>query len=292
MMKTINAQPLFSVQNNLGEGPLWHPFEKQLYWVDITAGDLYRGSPDFSTFTCTHFDTTLGAFAFRKDGGMLLATGKGFAQWDGGQEAPKILWNPLPPRAEVRLNDGKVDPAGRFWAGSIDTTQLDGKLYRLDPDGSQHTLLHDVGIANGLGWSTDRKTMYWTDSHQATIFAFDYDLATGTIRNQRPFVVRQQDDNAIVPDGLCVDAEGCVWSAQWNGWEVVRYDPQGEPILRVSVPAQRVTACCFGGEKYDQLLITTARTGLTDQALAEQPGAGDIFICQTDTQGQETNFFG
>jgi sugar lactone lactonase YvrE len=169
---------------------------------------------------------------------------------------------------------------------------VEGELYRLDPDGTHHTLLHNVGIANGLGWSPDRQTMYWTDSYQATIFAFDYDLATGAITRQRPFVRVKQDEKTIVPDGLCVDAEGCVWSAQWNGWQIVRYDPQGRIMLRVPIPAQRVTSCCFGGENNDQLFITTARTGLSDQELKSQPHAGDVFTCQTDTHGQITNLFG
>ena len=291
-MKRISAELLFEVKNNLGEGPLWHPQEACLYWVDIERGLLYRSKPALTAYTKTHFDTQLGAFCFKKEGGFILATGEGFFNWDYGQRSPKLIWNPLPTRPGVRLNDGKVDPAGRFWAGSIDTEQNKAELYRLDPDGSQHTFLRNIGISNGLGWSPDRQTMYYTDSYQYTIFAFDYEPDTGAISNQRKFIQLPKTGSKTVPDGLCVDAEGCVWSAQWNGWQIVRYDPEGKPLLSVKVPAQRVTSCCFGGENNSLLFITTARTGLNESELADQPHAGDVFVIQTNTIGLATHFYG
>ena len=291
-MKTITAEHLFTAQNRLGEGPLWHPTQRCLYWVDIESGGLYQSFDGLRAFTKTHFETPIGAFCFTNKDGFILATGEGFAAWSPGQAQPSPIWNPLPIRAGVRMNDGKVDPCGRFWAGSIDTEQVEAKLYRLDPDGSQHILLHQIGISNGLDWSPDQQTMYYTDSYRYTIFAFDYDQKTGAIHNQRPFIELPRTRAEIVPDGLCVDAEGCLWSAQWNGWQVVRYDPEGVPMLTVKVPAQRVTSCCFGGELNDQLFITTARTGLTNAELAAQPQAGDVFMLQTDTIGQITTFFG
>ncbi len=291
-MRTVQAEHLFKSQNILGEGPLWHSAEGRLYWVDIDAGDLYSSNPALDGFSRTHFGTTLGAYGFCKAGGFILATGVGFLAWSHEGGEPKELWNPLPPRNGVRLNDGKVDPAGRFWAGSIDTQQAKGELYRLDPAGDYHIILGDIGISNGLGWSSDRRTMYYTDSLRYTIYAFDYDLATGWIQNGRPFVQLPKTPAEIVPDGLCVDAEGCIWSAHWNGWGVIRYDPAGKPLMKVSVPAQRVTSCCFGGEGLRHLFITTAHTGLSPAELAAQPHAGDVFILQTDTVGQPANFFG
>jgi sugar lactone lactonase YvrE len=291
-MKTLSAEPLFHIQNELGEGPVWHPIEKCLYWVDIAAGDLYQSNSELTGFTKTHFNTQIGAFGFVKEGGFILATTDGFSTWKPGQPEPEVFWNPLPPREGIRLNDGKVGPGGRFWAGSMDSAQSKGEFYCIKPDGSHQVMLSDIGISNGLGWSPDRKTMYYTDSIKYTIYAFDFDLETGAITNQRPFVELPNDSREIVPDGLCVDAEGCIWNAHWNGWEVVRYDPQGTPILRVKVPAQRVTSCFFGGEKGDQLFITSACGKLSQEALEKQPYAGGVFICQTDTQGQRVNFFG
>jgi sugar lactone lactonase YvrE len=289
-MKSLSAEPLFNTHNTLGEGPLWHPTQSCLYWVDIEAGHLYRSDPAIKTYTRTRFNTSLGAFCFTQAGGFILATGQGFLTWDGHET--RSIWNPLPNRTGVRLNDGKVDPSGRFWAGSIDTGQRKAELYRLDPDGTQHTLLQNLGIANGLDWSLDRQSMYFTDSYQYTIFAFEYDQETGSIKNQRSFIQLSKTSAEIVPDGLCVDAEGCIWSAHWNGWQVVRYSPTGDPILTVKVPAQRVTSCCFGGEQGDLLFITTARTGLSEDALLNQPHAGDVFVVQTKTTGQITNLFG
>ena len=291
-MAHITAEPLFEVRCQLGESPLWHPVENRLYWVDILNQNLCRSDTTLTQTERFHFQTTLGAFGFRESGGFVLATGKGFAFWDIDDPEPEFGWNPLPDRAGVRMNDGKVDPAGRFWAGSIDTEQSEAGLYRLDPDGTQHTFLRTVGISNGLGWSPDRKTMYYTDSARASIFAFDYDLETGRIRHQRTFVHLRHDNREIVPDGLCVDAEGFIWSAQWNGRLIIRYDPQGTPVLKVMIPVQRPTSCCFGGEKNDQLFITSARADFNIRELQDQPNAGDVFVVQTDTQGQETNFFG
>ena len=291
-MKTIQAEPLFKADNILGEGPLWHPGENRLYWVDIDAGALFASNTDLTDYTKKCFDTTLCAFCFKKAGGFILATGKGFLAWDGKQAQPSLIWNPLPARNGVRLNDGKVDPSGRFWAGSLDTELHQAELYRLDPDGSQHTLLRHLGIANGLDWSPDRKIMYFTDSHQYTIFAFDYNQETGYIQNQRSFILLPKTSAEIVPDGLCVDAEGCIWSAEWNGWGVTRYNPQGKPLLRVNVPAQRVTSCCFGGEQRDLLFITSARTDLSPAELETQPYAGAVFTVQTNTTGQPINYFG
>jgi sugar lactone lactonase YvrE len=289
-VKTINADLLFDTENILGEGPQWHPLEALLYWVDIEAHFLYHSDSILNSFKRFQFDTPIGAFGFAKDGEFLLATGQGFQSWDG--KTLQTIWNPLPLRTNVRMNDGKIDPAGRFWAGSIDTEQNKAGLYRLDPDGRQYTILQNLGIANGLDWSPDRKTMYFTDSSKYTIFSFDYDLETGAIKNQRIVVVLPKTKAEIVPDGLCVDIEGNIWSAHWNGWQVVRYNPAGEPLLSIKVPAQRVTSCCFGGEHGDLLFITTARTGITQKELSEQPKAGCVFVVETDTIGQTANFFG
>ena len=291
-METYQAEHLFRVLNALGEGPLWHPVEKRLYWTDILTGTLYRTNTDLTILEKTFLDIQVGAFAFRKNGGMILASDHGFMEWFFEDHQIAYLWNPLIGQMGVRLNDGKVDPAGRFWAGSLDFQHQKAKLYRLDPDGEHHTMLTGIGISNGIGWSPDHKRMYYTDSYQSTIYVFDYDLESGDITNQKPFVVLPKDEREIVPDGLCVDAEGYIWSAQWNGWGITRYNPQGGAVAHVEVPAQRVTSCCFGGENLDRLLITTSRADLSEDALSNQPYAGDVFVCKVPVQGQETNLFG
>jgi len=291
-MKTFHAERLFPVMNGLGEGPLWHPVENKLYWTDILTGTLYRADPSMGNFEKRFFNLQIGAFAFRKDGGLTLATDRGFYELNVDTGDLSLLWiTPLKYKGE-RLNDGKVDPAGRFWAGSMDPQNKRGALFRLDPDGSKHTMLTDIGISNGLGWSPDRKTMYYTDSFDYTIYEFDYDLRTGSIANQRPLILLPKNEKEIVPDGLCVDQNGNIWSAQWNGWQVVKYDPEGTPTATIEVPAQRVTSCCFGGENLDTLYITTSRADLSEEELEDQPYAGDVFYCQVDEKGQPTNLFG
>ena len=289
---TEKAQMLFSAQNELGEGPLWHPTEKRLYWVDIAAGGLFRSDESLAAYDVFKFDTMIGAFGFCLDGGLILATKQGFSRWQIGQDKPEILWNPLPDRADVRMNDGKVDPAGRFWSGSMDVDRRQGELYRYDPDGQHQVVLQNIGISNGIDWNPNGSKMYYTDSLQFSIFAFDYDNLTGKLTNQSTFIQLPEDDRGIVPDGLCVDMEGCIWSAHWNGWEVVRYDPLGRPIMRIDVPSQQVTSCCFGGENLDLLFITTARIDLPKESLFNQPLAGNVFVFQTNTQGLPTHFFG
>ncbi len=128
-MNILTAKPLFHAQNILGEGPLWHPLKNRLFWVDIITGDLYQSDEGLESFSKTHFDCQIGAFGFRKEGGFIFATDQGFALWDEGQPEPDFFWNPLPTdRKNVRLNDGKVDPGGRFWAGSLDTELIQGEL--------------------------------------------------------------------------------------------------------------------------------------------------------------------
>ena len=290
-MHSLQAELLFDCRCRLGEGPLWHPIEQQLYWLDIENNDLYCANPELSDYAKAKFPTPISALGFIKGDGLILATGEGFATSDGQPNTLQNLWHPFPDQPNLRMNDGKVDPAGRFWAGTLDPAHAQAALYRLDPDGSRHTLLRQIGIANGLGWSPDRKTMYFTDSLSYTIYAFDYDLGTGEIRNQRPFVQLPKDERGIVPDGLCVDVEGCIWSAQWNGWQVVRYSPTGEILQKIALPTQLVTSCCFGGPNLDQLFITTAWTDLTPEERQAQPLAGSVFTLKTTTQGQPANFF-
>ncbi len=290
-MYSIQAELLFDTHCRLGEGPLWNPVEQKLSWVDIENQDLYQSTSRLNDYSKLRFPTPIGAFGFIRGGGLILAVRDGFAASAGTPDTLQTIWQPYPERSEIRMNDGKVDPAGRFWAGTLDPVHAQAALYRLDPDGSRHTLLQGLGISNGLDWSPDCKTMYITDSLRSTIYAFDYDLATGEISHQRPFIKLPQGDRGIVPDGLCVDAEGCIWSAQWNGWQVVRYSPAGEPLLKIDLPTQLVTSCCFGGPQNDRLFITTAWTDLTESQRQAQPLAGAVFTVQTATQGQTVNFF-
>ncbi len=272
-----------AIQNDLGEGPLWSADEGVLYWVDIMVGHFHRWNPTQDRCETFEVGAPLGAIGLRAAGGLVLATKNGFAFWEPGAQALRFLADPEAGKAS-RFNDGKVDRQGRFWAGTMaDDGSLTSCLYRLDPDGSLHTMVTGVGISNGIGWSPDNRTMYYADSPKRTVFAYDFDPATGAMSNERALV--STPGSPDVPDGLTVDSEGFVWCAYWDGWRVVRYDPDGKVAREVRVPVQRPTSCMFGGPALDELYITSARTGLSAAALKAQPLAGDLFRLRPGVKG-------
>jgi len=282
------------VQCCLGEGPLWHPDEHALYWVDITEECFYR--LPYGSETATHIvvNTQIGCMAFRAGGGLVLAVEQGIATWDWEQSALAIITDPQAdnPDPAPRFNDGAVDPQGRFWAGTIAAqpeAHPNGILYRVEADFSTRAIETGVGVSNGIGWSPDHRTMYFTDSTRRVIYAYDYDPATGDISNRRDFVRLSDDDG--VPDGMTVDAEGFIWSAVWDGWRVVRYDPAGKVEREIAMPVQRPTSCMFGGPDLDELFVTSAFTGLSDAQRHEQPFAGDVFRLRVGVKGLPEPFF-
>lgn len=290
MLEIAYASHFLSVQNDLGEDPLWHPNEKRLYWVDIEVGRIHRHTLSNGTIETFTIGTSVGAFGFRQKGGLILATGKGFALWNEQDQKIQILTDPVAGKPGVRLNDGKVDDAGRFWAGSHDP-QGQGALYRLDPDGTCHTMWKNVTISNGLAWSLDKNTFYYTDSGDYAIYTFNHDPQSGVITNRQVFLQLPQDHSQGVPDGLTIDVEGCIWSARWDGGKVVRYSPSGEALLEIILPVSRVTSVTFGGPRLNELFITTASTGLNPQQRKKEPLAGDIFVYKTNTRGLKTPYF-
>lgn len=273
---------VLAVQNELGEGPRWHPVEQALYWVDIIPGRVYRWRPGTDKPEVFEIGGSVGALAFRQSGGLVLATGDGFAFWDGPDQPLRPIANPEPDKSDGRLNDGVVDRNGRFWAGTL-APNFTSALYRLDPDGSIHTMLTEVGTSNGIGWSPDNTIMYYINSDRKAIAAFDYDAASGTISNRREFV--KTADNGGVPDGLVMDSAGYVWAAHWGGWNVTRYAPDGSVDRVIQLPAGQVTACTFGGANLDELYITTAWYGLDDEQRKAQPQAGDLFRLKLGIRG-------
>jgi sugar lactone lactonase YvrE len=268
----------------LGEGPVWVPEEMGLYWVDIQRPCLQRWQPADGEYKKWIMPADIGCFALRKQGGAVMGLRTGFALLDftSGEVFP--IHDPEADLPSTRFNDGKCDRRGRFWAGTMDedTPKTQGALYRLSPDMTYRKVLTGIGVSNGLGWSPDNNVMYYTDSRKHTIWAYDYDLESGSIANQRIFA---QTPETYVPDGLTVDAAGFVWSAKWDGWKVVRYTPDGSIDLEVQMPVQRPTSCMFGGPELRQLYITSASTGLSDRELAKQPLAGSVFVLETDFSG-------
>jgi sugar lactone lactonase YvrE len=191
-----------------------------------------------------------------------------------------------------RMNDGKCDGAGRFWAGTMGFEPIPGAgaLYRLDADRNVTTVLENVTISNGLGWSPDDATMYYIDSSTNRIDAFDYDTETGKIRNRRRLIEVPQEQG--MPDGMTVDAEGFLWVALWGGCSVRRYAPDGTPDLVVELPASQITCPTFGGKDLSELYVTSATQGLLEEELQEQPYAGALFCCRPGVAGMPAHAFG
>jgi len=285
MTKVEKAEHLLPMQNRLGEGPLWHSEEGLLYWVSIEEGLFFRYDPASGRQERFDVGEPVSVLAFREKGGLIMGVRDGLATWDFATEAFTVIASPEAGKEGARFNDGAVDPAGRFWAGTMTHTGATSSLYRLDPDGSVHTMEKGLGISNGIGWSLDGSTMYLTDSPRYVIYAYDFDMQSGSISNKRVFVQNSEPEGQ--PDGLTVDSEGYIWSAHWGGYSVLRYDPSGQLERKVELPVSQVTACIFGGPDLTDLYITSAWSGLSPEQRAKEPLAGDLFVLRTDKKGRE-----
>lgn len=280
-----NTELFFPAQNFLGEGPLWNVDEQALYWVDIMGEQFHRLDPRTMQHESFDVGTPVCVLAFRKNGGLAMAVRDGFAYWNAQEKRPEYIVRPLEHLTSVRFNDGAVDCAGRFWAGTMSTTGdlNSGVLYRLDPDGSLHVMDTGFGITNGLGWSPDNTIMYLTDSPRRVIYAYDFAATTGAISNKRVFV--QLPDGPAQPDGLAVDSQGYIWSAHWGGGCITRYAPDGSTERVIQVAAPHSSACVFGGPTLTNLYITSAQQDLSQEQLRQYPLSGDLFHYQSDVPG-------
>lgn len=277
------VEHFLTVGNKLGEGPLWHPEEQLLYWVDCEGDAIFRCDPAVPEGV-ERFDLGLpvGALAFRAGGGLLLATKNGFAFWDVVGQTLHFIADPEADKPKSRFNDGAVDRHGRFWAGTLGDLDHNA-LYRLDPDGTVRTMERNVGLSNGIAWSPDNGTMYYTDSPRQTIYAYEFDASSGEIGRRR-ILVHDPEEKGF-PDGLTIDQEGFLWSARWGGWGLLRYDPEGKLERKIGMPVQFPTSCTFGGPELDILYITSAWTALGESRKQEQPLAGDLFRLHTTVRG-------
>jgi sugar lactone lactonase YvrE len=190
-----------------------------------------------------------------------------------------MISNPEPQLPGNRFNDGKCDPAGRFWAGTMSHTDEPekGSLYLLGKDLSVTKKIEAVSISNGLAWSPDHKTFYYIDTPTKKVAAFHFDNTNGKIEDKRYII--QFLNNEGTPDGMTIDSEGMLWIAHWDGWQISRWNPvTGEKLKSILLPVSRVTSCCFGGKNLDDLYITSASTGLSDDQLKKEPLAGSLFV--------------
>ena len=264
----------------IGEGAIWNTALQRLHWIDIPAQRVFTFDPATGENRACDVGQKVGTVVPRAAAARMLALHEGFASFDPVTGRVALL--PRPPEhdpAIVRFNDGKCDPAGRFWAGTMALVKGPrplGRLHRLDVDGSMHVMLRDVGTSNGIAWSLDRRTLYYIDTPLLRVDAFDYDDATGAIANRRPVITVPPEGGR--PDGCTLDAEGMLWVAMFNGGSVTRWNPHtGERLQTICLPVARVTSCAFGGPGLETLYLTSARLGLTEAELAAQPLAGGLF---------------
>ncbi len=270
----------------VGEGPVWHDGEAVLYWVDIKNPTVHRLDPVSGDITSWPMPERVGFLVPRAAGGFVAGFKTGLKIVDLAAGTVEAIDDPEPHQPGNRFNDGKVDRRGRLWAGTMDDAETaagSGCLYRLDADHRWQTLQDGVHLSNGLGWSPDDRVMYFTDSIRQTIYAYDFDATTGSLANRRDFV--RLEEEGQFPDGLCVDAEGCVWSAVWGGWRVVRYAPDGSIDRTVDLPVPQPTSCAFGGEDFSTLYITSATADLDDAAMARAPLSGSLFSLTPGVRG-------
>lgn len=274
----VEAEPVGDVTATLGEGPYWVPEDGCLLWVDIDEGQLHRTDVESGATESVSVDSVSAAWPVN-GGGILTAAGNQLtlrSGWGGpGPAEPRVIaevWA----RPDVRFNDGAVDPAGRVWIGSMHKGETDplGDVFRLDHGGVLTPMVRKVTVSNGIGWSPDGARMYYVDSPSRKIDVFDYDSASGEVSGRRVFADLQYADG--VPDGLTVDADGCVWVAMWGGAALRRFTPDGKPDVALPVPVARPTSCAFGGPDLSDLYVTTASVGLSESARAAQPLAGRL----------------
>lgn len=281
------------VTATLGEGPSWDAKRGMLYWVDIVEHKVNIYNPKTNEHHSIDVGQMVGAVVPRESGGVVLATETGFYTLDLDTKKLTFISDPEDGIKENRFNDGKCDPAGRFLAGTMDHSEktTSGSLYCLEKDHSVRKLFDGVAISNGMAWTADHKTMFYIDTPTQHVVGFDYDIDTGELSNKR--VVVTIDESEGHPDGMTIDGEDMIWVAHWQGGRVSRWNPKtGEKIGEILLPASRVTACCFAGDKLEDLYITTARIHLTDEELAQQPQAGGLFRIRPGVKGSATYAFG
>lgn len=252
---TVTKLPIANL--TLGEGPVWDVDEQALYFVDAKEGQLHRYDPATGDHDHWQFEGRVACLAVREQGGFVLAFGKGFHVFDPETGETTPIADPDPDRPTTALNDGKVDPRGRYVCGSVDTTMQAplGELYLLDTDGTVTVLDRDITISNGPCWSPDGRTLYHADSVPKMISAYDYDAENGTVSNKREFA--STESLGGIPDGATVDADGYLWTAVCEGGVVARFAPDGTLDRTVAVPVAMPSSVMFGGPNLDRLFVTS-----------------------------------
>ncbi|HEY9049216.1 MAG TPA: SMP-30/gluconolactonase/LRE family protein [Ohtaekwangia sp.] len=276
-MKEVEV--VLDYQCYLGEGPVWDDQRKSILWIDIMQGDVHEYIPASRQHRKVNLSSMVGAVALQENGNLVAALKSGIYYMQRDSGALERLMHPEAHIEANRFNDGKCDADGRFWIGSMALSEEygAGNLYRVDRDLSYTKVLDNVSLSNGLTWSHDNRTFYYIDTPTQQVVAFDFDIRSGIITHKRVIITIPETDG--FPDGMTIDTEGMLWIAHWGGWQVSRWNPTtGEKIYQFQLPVAHVSSCAFGGDDFRDLYITSARKGLSEEALQQQPLAGSLFV--------------
>ncbi|GAF64476.1 hypothetical protein BTS2_1369 [Bacillus sp. TS-2] len=271
---------------------MWDYRTNELLWVDIEEKKIHLLNPQSSTNETYSLDEMVGAAVPCEGEGVILALESGFARLGKDYKTLEKLENPEPDKPENRFNDGKCDAVGRFWAGTMPkkSGHQEAALYCINDELQVKKKINKVGLSNGLAWSINNDYMYFIDTHTRQVARFDYDLQTGNISNQKQIITIPEGMG--VPDGMAIDQEGMLWIAHYGGSCITRWNPDSSELLeKVEVPALNVTSCTFGGPDLDELYITSARNGMTEQQLEEYPYSGAVFKYKPGVKGLKADLF-
>jgi sugar lactone lactonase YvrE len=277
----------------LGEGPVWDHRNNRIFWVDIIRGEIHWLYPETGKHSFCKTGQLIGAITLTNSESILAALQTGFAMVDIKDGSVQPIIDPEVHLPENRFNDGKSDAAGRFWAGtmSLSGKEKAGSLYALEPDFGVSMKLSGVTTSNGMAWSPDNSIFYYIDTRTRRVAAYDYEITGGHLTNQR--IVIEIPTEEGYPDGMAIDTEGMLWIALWDGWKIGRWNPHNGDLLEtISLPVARPTSCVFGGRELNDLYITSARYGLGEEELRNQPLAGSLFVLKNSgCKGELANEF-
>ena len=307
--KKMEVKSILDTQCQLGEGAIWNSETQELYFIDIEGCNLFvykEGnkltsiSPRDQMLRKYYVGEKIGSMGYRigtvvptnDPNKVIIPLQNGIFEFDLTTREKTLFSNPEEQLESNRMNDGKCDPAGRLWVGSMHLEQIKGaaSLYKIEPDGTHEKMIDSVTISNGIVWSLDEKTMYYIDTPTGVVQAFDYEKATGNISNGRTACVIPE--SLGYPDGMTIDAEGMLWIALWNGNAVTRWNPTtGKMIQKIEVPAHNVSSCAFGGKNLETLFITSARVDMTEEELEKMPLSGNVFAVKPGVRGVKAFHF-
>ena len=288
----IKAELVVDAKATLGEGAIWNHKEKMLYWIDIEEGILHKFNPVSNKDVQFNLDKRIGTVVPSEKGGLLVALEDGIYHYDIKTDSISFIVNPAKNSFEIRFNDGKCDPAGRLWAGTMSLTgkQKAGALYCLNKDGTIEKKIDSISISNGIAWSLDYTKMYYIDTPTGKVREYDYEITTGKISFLRDAVIIPPDMGH--PDGMTIDSDGNLWIALWGGSAVGCWNPDnGKLLYKINVPVLNVTSCAFGGENLETLFITTAKQGIPQNEIEKYPHRGGLFKADAGIRGAPAFFY-